>query len=103
MYSRNEMYVALGSVFRNAKGAQIIRAKRLIIHPQYLKTDRHDIAVVQLRRAAKLGRNQNSGLPRQRSLLFSRTKRETDQVTPEQQRIAPEFHCLLNGFRNYRR
>lgn len=64
------MYVALGSVYRSAKGAQIVRAKRLIIHPQYLKTDRHDIALVQLKRSAKLGTNQNRLLREKKFLLY---------------------------------
>lgn len=51
-----ELFVALGSVFRNAKGAQIIRAQKLMIHPKYLSSGgRNDIGVVKLAQAAKIG------------------------------------------------
>lgn len=53
---REELFVALGSVFRNAKGAQIIRAQRLVIHPRYLSSGgRNDIGIIKLITAAKIG------------------------------------------------
>lgn len=54
-----ELFVALGGVFRNAKDAQIIVSQKVIIHPKYLSSGgRNDIGVVKLATAAKLGRYQ---------------------------------------------
>ncbi|XP_017776112.1 PREDICTED: mite allergen Der p 3-like [Nicrophorus vespilloides] len=54
----SEVYVALGSIYRSARGAQIIRAATLKIHPQYLSSGgRNDIGLIKLRRPAKLGKN----------------------------------------------
>lgn len=52
----NEVYVALGSVYRSAQGAQILRTERLIIHGTYLKTGRNDIGLLKLKTAAQLSR-----------------------------------------------
>ncbi|XP_068915442.1 serine protease 29-like isoform X2 [Tenebrio molitor] len=55
-----EVYVALGSIFRDAKQAQILRVERLSIHPKYLSSGgRHDIGLVKLKTPAQLGRNVN--------------------------------------------
>ncbi|KAL3272528.1 hypothetical protein HHI36_014003 [Cryptolaemus montrouzieri] len=51
------IYVALGSIYRDAKGAQLMRVERAIIHPAYLEEERNDIALVKLKSAAKLGPN----------------------------------------------
>lgn len=49
--------MALGSVYRNAKGAQIIAAEKLTIHPKYFTSGgRNDIAVVKLTTIVRLGR-----------------------------------------------
>ncbi|XP_065156764.1 chymotrypsin-like [Atheta coriaria] len=52
-----EVHVAFGSILRSAKGAQIIPAKSLTIHPKYLSSGgRNDIGLVQLSRRAKLSK-----------------------------------------------
>ncbi|XP_044760002.1 serine protease 29-like isoform X2 [Coccinella septempunctata] len=51
------IFIALGSVFRNSRGAQILGVARTIIHPTYLETDRNDIALLKLKTAADLGPN----------------------------------------------
>ncbi|KAI7815396.1 Serine protease [Rhyzopertha dominica] len=53
----DEVYVAVGSVYRNARGGQIIKAQRLLIHAKYLSSGRHDIGLVKLKTAARLGKN----------------------------------------------
>ncbi|XP_008196586.1 elastase-1 [Tribolium castaneum] len=49
-----ELRIALGSVYRSGKKAQILRPIKTIIHPTYLKTDRNDIALIKLEKSAKL-------------------------------------------------
>ncbi|XP_045477573.1 serine protease 29-like isoform X2 [Harmonia axyridis] len=51
------IFVALGSVLRNSKGAQILGVEKTIIHPTYLETDRNDIALLKLKTSAALGPN----------------------------------------------
>ncbi|KAK9885272.1 hypothetical protein WA026_010770 [Henosepilachna vigintioctopunctata] len=53
----NDVYVALGSIYRNARGAQILRVEKAIIHPIYLDTDRNDIGLIKLKTNAVLGPN----------------------------------------------
>ncbi|RZC36061.1 heat shock 70 kDa protein II [Asbolus verrucosus] len=56
----SEAYVALGSIYRSAQTAQILRVERLSIHPTYLSTGgRNDVGLVKLKRSAQLGRNVN--------------------------------------------
>ncbi|XP_049817231.1 chymotrypsin-like elastase family member 1 [Aethina tumida] len=53
-----ETFVALGSVMRNAKDAQLIGVSKMVIHPSYLSTGgRNDIGVIELKTSARLGRN----------------------------------------------
>lgn len=53
---RDELFVALGGVYRSGKDAQIIVAQKVTIHPKYLSSGgRNDIGVVKLATAAKLG------------------------------------------------
>lgn len=49
--------MALGSVMRNAKDAQLIGVSKMVIHPSYLSTGgRNDIGVIELKTSARLGR-----------------------------------------------
>ncbi|XP_022917146.2 chymotrypsin-like elastase family member 1 isoform X1 [Onthophagus taurus] len=49
-------YVALGSVYRNGRGGQIIRIESTKMHPNYLKLDKSDLALLKLTKPAKLNR-----------------------------------------------
>ncbi|XP_063915699.1 elastase-1-like [Zophobas morio] len=54
----SDAFVALGSVYRSGKQAQILRVERVIIHPLYLSTGgRHDIGLLKLKTSAQLGPN----------------------------------------------
>lgn len=53
---REDIYVALGSIYRNARGAQIIRAQWTKIHPKYLTSSANDLGLIKLRRPAILGK-----------------------------------------------
>ncbi|XP_031355239.1 chymotrypsin-like protease CTRL-1 [Photinus pyralis] len=55
----SQVHVALGSIFRSANGAQVVRVSLLTIHPAYLKTGKSDIGLVKLVSAAKLSKNVN--------------------------------------------
>lgn len=53
-----QLFVAVGSVFRSAKGAQVIAARKVTVHPKYLSSGgRNDIALVKLKNEAKTGKN----------------------------------------------
>ncbi|KAF2882740.1 hypothetical protein ILUMI_23473 [Ignelater luminosus] len=54
-----QVYVALGSIYRSAQGAQILRVQQLTIHPTYLTTDRNDIGLVKLQTTPRLGKTVN--------------------------------------------
>lgn len=57
LFVSEEVYIALGSVYRSAKGAEIIVAKKLVIHQKYLSSGgRHDIGLVKLAMSARIGR-----------------------------------------------
>ncbi|KRT82421.1 Trypsin, partial [Oryctes borbonicus] len=51
----NETFIAVGSVYRNGRGGQIIRAKGYKIHPDYLSTGFSDIGLIKLVKPARLG------------------------------------------------
>ncbi|KAK4874320.1 hypothetical protein RN001_013680 [Aquatica leii] len=55
----SQVYVALGSIYRSAQGAQILRVQQLTIHQKYLTNDKYDIAVVKLQTSAKLSKSVN--------------------------------------------
>ncbi|KAF5293805.1 hypothetical protein FQA39_LY03290 [Lamprigera yunnana] len=55
----SQVYVALGSIYRSAQGAEILRVQQLTIHPKYLTNDVHDIAIVKLKSPARLNKNVN--------------------------------------------
>ncbi|KAI4456859.1 trypsin [Holotrichia oblita] len=52
---QNETFIALGSVYRNGRTGQIIRAKGYKIHPDYLSTGLSDIGLIKLVRPVRLG------------------------------------------------
>ncbi|KAK9679799.1 Trypsin [Popillia japonica] len=51
----NETFIALGSVYRNGRTGQIIRAKGYKIHPDYLSTGFSDIGLIKLVTPVRLG------------------------------------------------
>ncbi|XP_044252519.1 chymotrypsin-like elastase family member 1 [Tribolium madens] len=57
-FKPGEVFVALGSIYRNGDKAQVLGVEKLVIHPTYLKTGgRNDIGLVRLEKSAVLTRN----------------------------------------------